>query len=385
MRSPFQVSLADLTEEHVRAFLEQAEEEGVTWEAKADGPDGRGRVRPEHVRNGICALANQIGGHLIVGAAPSDDGWDLLGVDNRGEPGKWLDQAINGLRPLPRYSYRVFALPEGRWAAVVEVEPLTQTPCMTLDGQVFERVSSQSVRVTDPVRLAQLFLRGEQARERAEDHAKRAVQALRGMTGHQVGVVVTLGLAAASYEGDIGSRLFHSRFPGQLDTAFEQRLFREPSVGKSDPTRGDHAIRQSYVQRTYGFNSELAPFAERAWVVRAQWDGAVGVSAVLTGDMLKVGGVFDMVLLPGWRLAADLVAAVGGYGDARMSLLIEVRAIAAYLGDFYRGLPGSVELTRWAEVAEPTADLIGSVQRELQRAAGLWSFEGAPDSPFGAA
>ncbi len=385
MRSPFPVPLADLTEEHVRAFLAAAEEEGVTWEAKADGPDGRGRLRPEHVRNGVCALANQIGGHFIVGAASGDDGWELAGVKRRGEPGLWLDQSIGGLRPMPRYAHRVFSLGDDRWAAVVEVEPLTQTPCMTPDGQVFERVSSQSVRVTDPARLAQLLSRGEQARERAEGHAKRAVQALHRVTGQQLGVVVTLGLAAASYEDDISSRLFHSRFRGQLDDAFEQRLFREPALGKSDPTPGVHSIRQSYIQRAYGFNSDSKPFAERAWVVRAQWDGAVGVSAVLTGDILKVGGLFDMVLLPGWRLAADLVAALGGYGDARMHLLVEVRAIAAYLGEFYRGLPGSVELTRWAEVAEPTDDLIGSVQRELQRAAGLWSFEGVPDPPPGVA
>jgi hypothetical protein len=58
-----------------------------------------------------------------------------------------------------------------------------------------------------------------------------------------------------------------------------------------------------------------------------------------------------------------------------------VRAIAAHLGEFYRGLPGPVALTRWADVAEPSGDLIGSVQRELQRAAGLWSFEGVPDPP----
>src|SRR3954452_50412 len=164
MRSPFPVPLTDLAEEHVRAFLAAAEEEGVTWEAKPDGPDGRGRLRPEHVRNGVCALANQIGGHLIVGAAKREDRWELVGVDGRGEPGLWLDRAVGGLRPLPRYAHRVFPLDEGRWAAVVQVEPLTQTPCMTLDGQVFERVSSQSVRVTNPARLAQLFSRGEQAR-----------------------------------------------------------------------------------------------------------------------------------------------------------------------------------------------------------------------------
>lgn len=385
MRSPFPVSLDLLTEQHLREFLASAEEEGVTWEAKGDGPEGRGRIRPEHVRNGVCALANQIGGHFIVGAASREGRWKLVGVERRGEPGVWLDRAIRGLRPLPRYAHRVFPLEDGRWAAVVQVEPLTQTPCMTVDGQVFERVSSESVRVTDPARLAQLFSRGAQAREQAEGLAERAVQAVRTLNGQQLGVSVSLGLAAASYEDDIGARLFHSRFRGQLDAAFDRRVFLDLSREQPSPLQGTHSIRQSHVQRRYGYNSNGRPFTDVTWTARAQWDGAVGITAQLTGSVLKVGGLFDLVLLPAWRLAADLVAFLGGYGDARMHLALDVRAIASDLGEFYRELPGSVVLTRWAEVAEPSDDLIGSVQRELQRAAGLWSFEGVPDPPPGVA
>lgn len=379
MYSPFPVPLAQLTEEHVRAFLAEAEEEGVTWEAKADGPEDRGnRLRPEHVRNGVCALANQIGGHFIVGAADRDGEWQLVGVAARDrEPGLWLDRALRGLRPVPRCGHQVFDLGRNRWAAVVQVEPLTQTPCMTVDGQVFERVSSESVRVTDPARLAELFARGRAARERAETQAARAVRAVQRAASQPLGVGVMLGLAAASYELDIGSRLFHSRFRTQLDDAFEYRLFQQLSLPTRAPSPDDHAIRQSYMERIFGVG-------EVAWRVRAQWDGAVGISATLTGSILKHGSLFELVLLPAWRLAADLVAALGGYGDARMHLAIEQRAIAHQLGDFYRGLPGLTEMTRWAEVADPSDDLIGSVQRELQRAAGLWSFEGAPDPPGGA-
>jgi hypothetical protein len=228
VRSPFAVPVPALAVEHVHAFLAEAEEEGVTWEGKADGPEGRGRLRPEHVRNGVCAFANQIGGHFIVG-----------------EPGLWLDRAIAGLRPLPRYQHRVFDLDDGRWAAVIRVEPLTQTPCMTVDGQVFERVSSESVRVTDPLRLAALFTRGEQARGRAEEHGTRALRTLSQAVGQPLGVVVTLGLAAASYDDDIGSRLFHARFRTQLDQAFDNRLFRELSLPTRAPSSEDHAIRQS--------------------------------------------------------------------------------------------------------------------------------------------
>jgi hypothetical protein len=383
MRSPFPVPIAELAEKHVRDFLAAADEEGVTWEAKANGPEGRSRMRPEHVRNGVCALANQIGGWFIVGATKCERGWELVGVDQPGEPGLWLDQALAGLQPRPRYTHRVLPLDDGRWAAVVEVEPLTQTPCITRDGQVFERVSSESVRVTDPARLAQLFSRGEQARRRAEEQAARAAQALRQGGRLRPGVIVTLGLAAASYEPDIGSRLFHSRFRTQLDAAFEQRLLRELSHPNPSTGANDHAIRQNYVQRAFGFNADRRPFSEVAWTVRAQWDGAVAVSALLTGSVLKTGGLFPLVLLPAWLVAADLVAALGGYGDGRLYLDLDVQDVHANLGDFYRGLPASVQLTRWTELDEPTDDLIGSVQRELERAAGLWSFEGTPDTPPG--
>jgi len=37
----------------------------------------------------------------------------------------------------------------------------------------------------------------------------------------------SFGLAATIYEPDIGSRLFHSRFPVQLAQCMEARLFRE--------------------------------------------------------------------------------------------------------------------------------------------------------------
>lgn len=379
MFSVFDVPFDQLAVEHVRAFLAEAEEEGVIWEAKADGPDGSGkRLRPEHVRNGVCGLANQLGGYFVVGAAQDGERrWQLVGVAERGESGLWLDRALRGLRPAPRYRHRVFALDGGRWAAVIEVEPLTQTPCMTADGQVFERVSSETVRVTDPARLAELMARGRFARENAEALAERAARDIGQRRGQQVGgVSLTFALAAASYEEDIGSRLFHSRFVGQLDDAFDTRLFREVGLQVRAPAQTDHTVRQSFVQRVF----ELG---EVKWLVRAQWDGVVVVAPIIIGSVLKHGSLFDLVLLPAWRVAADLVGALGGYGDARAHLHIEARAKHASMGDFYRGLPGSVTLTRWCDVAEPDSDLIGSVQRELQRAAGLWSFEGSPDPPPG--
>jgi hypothetical protein len=44
----FSVPWSQVELEHVRAFLDDAGEEGVTWEAKAD--DDRGRLRGDSIR-----------------------------------------------------------------------------------------------------------------------------------------------------------------------------------------------------------------------------------------------------------------------------------------------------------------------------------------------
>jgi hypothetical protein len=73
----FEVPWAHVRVEHVLAFIGEADEEGVTWEAKAD--DERGSLRPDSIRKAACGLANQIGGYIIVGAKRDQvtGRWDL--------------------------------------------------------------------------------------------------------------------------------------------------------------------------------------------------------------------------------------------------------------------------------------------------------------------
>jgi len=97
----------------------------------------------------------------------------------------------------------------------------------------------------------------------------------------------------------------------------------------------------------------------------------------------------DFAVRPAWNLAADVVDLLGGYGDARMSLVVSVRNQSVHLSGrttpplgtdtLYGSLPLETRIQRQAAVAHPTDAEIGSVQRELQRAAGLWSHEGVPD------
>ncbi|UUY01580.1 ATP-binding protein [Svornostia abyssi] len=375
MLSPFPVPFCDLQLDHLQDFLAAADEEGLTWEAKSDGPEGGG-LRPQHMLRSVCGFAYQLGGYLILGAAQVEGGgWDLTGVTSRtAEPKLWIDQVLDGLRPAPRYRVRVLDLPEERWAAVIQVEPLTNTPCMTRNGQVYERVSSRTLAVTDPTRLHELIRRGAQARDRAETQANAWVARQRRRESGAVGVTVSLVMAATSYEPDIGSRLFHSRYRSRFDHRFEHRLFEEQQIPVPSPAVTEHRIGQSFVRRS----SEAGDIR---WDAAANWDGTASVVASLTGEILKQGSLFDFVIIPAWSLAADLVEALGGYGDAHIRLLIDVKAIHSYLGSFYRGLGRTTEVSRWSDVAPAGSDLIGSVQRELHRAAGFWTFEGEPDLP----
>jgi len=395
MYALFDVDFEHLSLDHVRAFLTEAGEEGVNWEAKAEEPAKDSaqerRLHAGQVRAAVCGFANQVGGVLLIGARRENEVWDLPGIrPPSDEPELWLDQVLEGLRPRPRYRRRAWTVEDGRAVAVVEVEPLTQTPCMTRDGQVWERVSSETVRVTDPTRLHELFARGAEARARAEAGAGRAARALLEHPDALVGrsAWVAVSLFAASYEPDIGSRLFHEGLHKALRAGFGKRLFDE--IGLTRCQHVTSTIRQSYV--------ELGGDAgDIFYLARTSWDGSAAVLAGLAGATLQNFPLMDGLVWPAWRLATDLVQALGGYGDARVHMGFRVRSLshstrgelrraeelgmgpAPPEGTIYAKLPEETHIQRLTEVRDPTSDEIASVQRELQRAAGLWTFEGQPD------
>jgi predicted HTH transcriptional regulator len=101
----FAVSWGEVELEHVESFLAQADEEGVNWEAKAEGEDAP--LHPGSIRKAACGLANQIGGYLILGARKSTGrSWELSGIATKDEPKLWIGQILRGLRPTPRFDIR---------------------------------------------------------------------------------------------------------------------------------------------------------------------------------------------------------------------------------------------------------------------------------------
>ena len=254
---------------------------------------------------------------------------------------------------------------------------------MTRDGQVFERVSGASIKVTDPARLHELITRGQEARKRAEAFAKRAAESGSAGPYGQVRVRLSIGLAATSYEPDIGSRLFHSRFRVALEKRVAARLFRElhwkPVADASSIIQQDHVQWMVEAEQLY-------------WVVRPSSDGSVAVLVALKPEADAVFSLFDFAVWPAWKVAADLVALLGGYGPAHLSFFLTVQnqSMQAQYGrtigplgpeTLFGSLPRETRIERETSIAEPSDEEIGSIQRELLRAAGKWVFEGVPDPP----
>jgi predicted HTH transcriptional regulator len=115
-----------LTGRCVEAFLAEAGDETLLWEAKG------GAVKPNaaSVRKAVCGFANSRGGFLILGADGSvQTGRSLVGLPFPEEPGVWLDSVIrDGLRPVPSFEVRAWQISDDRAAAVVMVEPTPLPP-----------------------------------------------------------------------------------------------------------------------------------------------------------------------------------------------------------------------------------------------------------------
>lgn len=398
---------------HVEAFLADAGEEGVTWEAKADDdeerkpPDGQepGKLRPATVRKAVSGLANQLGGYLIAGARWDKKAkkWMLPGiVVPDPEPELWLGKIIRGLNPTPRFDARAWLRPDGRVIAVVQVDPVDEPPCMTPQGHVYERVSGETIRVTDPTLLDALIRRGRQARELSETFADRAAQraldAIRWKFERTAGLSIAVAPIGRETD-DIGSRLFTPEFTGALVKSlwafFQSGQYSQPdNMERWTQQDAFTALAHFHSRRVLHVEGRATTQARITWLVQATWDGAVAASATFS-EQAMIGGFSapERVILPAWQQLDGLAQLLGGYGPAHLSVLVhaaqEKIAGTPILiddaagtapppppdGTLYRGLPERTKLGRSIMIGDPDQDVLVSLHRELQRAGGIESYE----------
>lgn len=318
----FGVPWERLDRSHVEQFLDSAEDEGINWEAKGAGKDESHRPRRETLRKAACGFANQIGGYLIVGASKKDSKWVLDGIPRPSpEPRLWLRQVLGELRPKPLVDVsKLFELSNGRIAMVARIEQVANTPCMTAEGRIYERVSGATVEVTDPVVLDKLFRRGEHARLRAEKFAGRAAEQAIKLPDwiSQRSVSICVGLASIGREtDDISSRLFTPRVHELIvDRIWKLHGDSQPEPADIRPTQDSYLARFDSPSHRTTDGGKVVGVTRMSHFIKANWDGsaAAGLWSAdeLQSDVIEPESVIERC----WQPASEIIKLLGGHGPA---------------------------------------------------------------------
>ncbi len=239
MDTPFRVTWERLDLPDLRAFLAEGPDESLTWEAK--GPD----VRTEHVRRAVCAFANsELGGFLILGAARAGPTapWTVGGWTPKTEPALWVEDCLanGGVRPRPSIDIRAWSIGDGpERVAVVAIRPVAVPPALTAAGEVLQRVSGSSQRVTDPVTLRELFTRGREAEHRAAKLVEDGIKRLWPNDAQGRRSVYAVCLATPALPDDISLRLFREAIGLRLGTRSRGgSAGRRSTLGSTDKASG---------------------------------------------------------------------------------------------------------------------------------------------------
>jgi hypothetical protein len=356
MDTIFGAAWQDLTPDDVERFLDENREESLTWDAK-----GTTLPRPDSIRKHACGFANRIGGFLILGASEGDAGWTLDGVEfPNAEPETWLLDIVAALRPAPVAHARAWPVGD-RVVAVLRVQPVGQPPCMTTGGVVYERVSGQTLPVTEPTALDRLFSRGEAARDRARKAALETTDHLINSVRHWATNthLLALALSATGQPHDAATRPFREDLVTLLNDSMLNRLH----VG---PIRtGQWAwVEQEHV-------TTMVAGHEFAWTAQMTRSTTAAIMFRATPEDGSVQQLCEQVIPMGWKYAADRMVDLGGEGDARLEIFIDGTHPAITVAH-------DIRIGRWTGIRHPTDGEVASVARELRRAVGEHAFEAPP-------
>jgi hypothetical protein len=375
----FGVPWHELELDHVWQFLVDAGPEPLYWEAK-----GRELSRAE-VRLQVCGFANSHeGGFLILGASETNAGWDLSGLSFPTDPPTWVSEVVgNGsVSPYPDgLDTRAFRVADDRWIAVTRIPPVATPPCNTA-GRVYERVSGRTIPVTEPLRLASLFERGDQARARAEIGANgAAVEALRrGLSrpNHaDTHIQFGLALAAAGYRPNISARLFSQRYEEDVISIITTGLARD-SFGHPDGP----VVYRDVSQDSRLFETNPQHRMGDAWSVKITWDGVVGINWVQAVTHTRVETVVEGPVRRAWAAADEMLDGVGARGGRHLRLTVAGAMFPPNPSDqpqWRADLPTLPMVSRGPLRPRTSEMVLSSIARELNRSIGSMEYEPPPD------
>jgi Putative DNA-binding domain len=387
MSTIFGAPWSELRFEHVEAYLEQADDEPLLWEAKGT------KLDPKEVRRQVCAFANgHEVGYLILGAdrdsaEPDAPKWRVDGVEFPDEPRTWIAEVIGhpegGVRPRPDFDVAAWPAANGH-VAVVRVTPTSTPPCIA-NGTVYERLPGKTQTVRDPLILAGLFSRGDEARKRAQALADRAARTVMDALAGEAGsfrrpwtpietedqpadddttddetthVRFAVGVAATGIPPNIAGRLFRDEFAEKIWTQLRDRPTGLPPGFGRPPDSVDVS------QEALTWRHELLGHVDSITVVRAAWDGSAGAGQKLATEDVYPDSLAQQQIAPQWRLADQLVQRLGGFGDVYIAALVEG-------GRFPRRKdPVTIVMRRGPVLPGVDDEHVASLGRELMRALG---------------
>ena len=215
-------------------------------------------------------------------------------------------------------------------------------------------MSGKTESVRDPLRLAQLFDRGDNARRRAASLASQVAQLAIyafGSRRHDEWadrVLFGVGLAASGYEPDIASRLFTHQFWKQLEKVVPVPI---------GPLKPNDVIFEHHQDAVLASTGERRHSHDLEWRGVATWAGAVGTAcAMFDAKSPHIPTLVDYVRTA-WSVASDSMRPLRPMGPAYLALRIEHGAGTVDAGELTRGPIG-------AAVAD---DLLPGIERELMR------------------
>lgn len=160
---PFDKTLGDLTTEDLKDLEKRKVPEGIALEYKRDWV-------PDKIARAVAAMANNVGGTLVVGMETRDlIPTDLCGFETGGDPAEMVVQVIRDhISPIPDYRPLSLGLETGRKCLVVEVDQGSEPPyLLTRTGQIVIRTPTSSAPASRE-EVQGLFNRGQRGREWAQ-------------------------------------------------------------------------------------------------------------------------------------------------------------------------------------------------------------------------
>lgn len=147
-----------LTAEDIKAFLTSPETEESFFIEFKDDLVGNKKLTEE-----ISAFANSFGGYIFLGVSDSKE---IIGCN------AWNEQRIHALihdsiTPTPSFDIKKFTFTE-ETVFIIKIDEGSEPPYITVQGKIFERLSSGSFPVNDSYKLSQMYNKHEQRLQKIE-------------------------------------------------------------------------------------------------------------------------------------------------------------------------------------------------------------------------